>query len=225
MRALAAGGEELASFRTEVMCHRVRQMDPAIDPDRWDAQGTDAPIDLAAHRDKVALCVDVSLDGSHASLIAAALIDGKVHTEVVSAWEGFGCTKLLRAELPDIVRKVKPRAVGWFPAGPAASVAADLASRKGNKMWPPRGVKLEPLTAETAAVCMGLAEQVAGGEVVHPNDPMLTAHVRAAQKLRRGDAWVFTRRGTGPIDGTYALAGAVHLARTLPPPRPPLSAL
>jgi hypothetical protein len=67
-----------------------------------------------------------------------------------------------------------------------------------------------------------LAEQVQGGEIVHPNDPMLTLHVESAQKLRRGDAWVFTRRGTGPIDGAYALAGAVHLARTLPPPPPPL---
>ncbi|MFD4250398.1 hypothetical protein ACFWQL_11730 [Amycolatopsis thermoflava] len=72
---------------------------------------------------------------------------------------------------------------------------------------------------------MGLADIVKAGEVVHPNDDMLTAHVNAAQRLRRGDAWVFGRHGSGPIDGTYALAGAVHLARTLPPPRAPLVAL
>lgn len=218
-RAMQAGGEELAGFRTEVMCQRERLLNPAIDPTSWGRAGTAAPVDLSEHRDKVALCVDVSLDGSHASLVAAAVIDGKVHAEVVEAWEGYGCTKRLRAELPEVVRRVKPRALGWFPGGPAASVAADLVQRKG---WPPRGVELEDIRGDVTAVCMGLAEQVKAGDVVHPADPMLTTHVSAAQKLQRGDAWVFVRRGVVPIDGAYALAGAVHLARTLPPPRAPL---
>ena len=43
--------------------------------------------------------------------------------------------------------------------------------------------------------------------------------------LWRAQPWVFVRQGTGPIDGAYALAGAVHLARTLPAPLPPLIAL
>jgi hypothetical protein len=223
IRARNNGGEELAAFRTEVMCMRVRLLDPAVDPDRWAAAGTDTPLDLAAHREQVALCYDVSLDGQHASLVAAAVVDGQVHTEVVQAWDGAGCTQYLRRELPDVVRRVKPRVLGWFPNGPAAAVAADLADRKQpGQTWPPRRVKIDEIKAELAAACMGLAEQVHAGEVSHPNDPMLTLHVESAQKLRRGDAWVFTRRGTGPIDGAYALAGAVHLARTLPPPPPPL---
>ena len=34
--------------------------------------------------------------------------------------------------------------------------------------------------------------------------------------------FVFTRKGIGHVNGAYAAAGAVHLARTLPPllPRP-----
>ncbi len=225
MRAKAAGGAELTGFRTEVMCQRVHLLDPAIDPDRWDANGTEEPVSLAEHRQQVALCVDVSLDGSHASLIAAAVLDGVVHAEVVKAWDGFGCTKAVRAELPGIVRRVKPRVIGWFPAGPAAAMAAEMQARRavGADRWPPRGVALEELKADLHAVCMGVAEQVVAGDLQHPNDPMLTAHVRAAQKLRRGDGWVFTRKGKMPIDGAYALAGAVHLARTLPPPPPPLA--
>lgn len=219
-RAMEAGGEELAGFRTEVMCQRERLLNPAIDPTCWAKAGTDQPIDLAEHRERVALCVDVALDGSHASLVAAAVVDGKVHAEVVEAWDGFGCTKLLRAELPAVVRRVKPRALGWFPGGPAAAVAADLAARP--RGWPPRGTELVDIRGDVTAVCMGLDEQVKAGEIVHPNDPMLTAHVAAAQRLHRGDAWVFRRGATGPIDGAYGLAGAVHLARTLPPPRPPL---
>lgn len=221
-RAKAAGGEELASFRTEVMCQRVHLLDPAIDPDSWVRGASVSPLNLADHRDKVALCVDISLDGAHASLVAAAVIDGVVHAEVIEAWEGFGCTKKLRADLPIVVSRVRPRVLGWFPSGPAASVAADLRERRG---WPPRGIEMEEIRGDTAAVCMGLAEQVRGNQVQHPNDPMLNMHVTAAQRLKRGDTWVFTRSAVGPIDGAYALAGAVHLARTLPPALPPLVAL
>lgn len=232
-RAKAAGGEELARFRTEIMCERVHLMDPAVDPTCWDESGTGGPVDLAAHRDRVALCVDVSLDGFHATLVAAAMVDGKVRVEVVDSWEGFGCTKLLRADLPRIVARVKPRSLGWFPTGPAAAVAADLAEKKGVRGWPPRGVVLEEIRADLTAVCMGLAEQVAGREIEHPQDVMLTQHVMSAQKLPRGDGWVFQRRKSSasndekppPIDAAYALAGAVHLVRTLPPPKPPLVAL
>ena len=224
VRAKAAGGEELASFRTEMMTQRVHLLDPAIDPDRWDASGTDQPVDLAAHRDRVALCVDVSLDGSHATLVAAASLDGKVHLEVVAAWDGYGCTRRLREELPDLVAQVKPRALAWFPAGPAAAVAADLEDRKANRLWPPRGVSVAEIRGEVTAVCMGFSDLVTAGQVVHPRDPLLTAHVHASQRLRRGEAWTFTRRGASAIDASYAAAGAVHLARTLPPPRPALTA-
>ncbi len=223
-RAKRAGGEELTGFRTEVLCQRVHLLDPAIDPDRWDRCLRVEPLDLALHREQVALCVDVSLDGSHATLVAAALLDGKVHTEVVAAWDGYGCTKELRAELPRIVERVRPRALGWFPNGPAAAVAAELADRKV-RGWPARRVVIDELKGETTAVCMGLADMVQAGELRHPGDEILTAHVRAASKLYRGDAYVYSRKGSGPIDAAYALAGAVHLARTLPPPPPKLVAL
>jgi len=65
---------------------------------------------------------------------------------------------------------------------------------------------------------MGFAELVDAGQVAHAGDPMLDAHAAAAEKLRQGDAWRFTRRGAGHVDGMYAAAGAAHLARTLPPP-------
>jgi hypothetical protein len=224
-RAKAAGGLELSGFRTEAMCMRVALLDSAIDPDLWEAAGTDEPLDLGQHRDRVALCLDVSLAGDHASLVAAAVVDGQVHVDVVDAWDGAGCTRDVRADLPALVAKVKPRVFGWFPTGPAAMVAADLAERKRDG-WPPRRVKLEEIRGDTCAAAMGLAEQVTAGALVHPADQMLDAHVAAATKLWRGDGqWTFGRRGAGPVDGAYATAGAVHLARTLPAPRSPLKAL
>lgn len=217
IQAKQAGGAKLADFRTEYLCQRVTLLDPAIDPDGWDAGGTDEPVDLALpeNRRRVALCFDVAPEGTHATLVAAAkLPDGTVHVEVVKAWHGFGTTKALRAELPGLVAKVRPRAVGWFPSGPAAAVAADMVGRRG---WPPPGVAAEELKAETPAVCMGLADLVLAGEVEHGKQDALTEHVRRTQRLRRGaeGLWTFTRAGKDPVDGTYALAGAVHLARTI----------
>ncbi|MGK4593916.1 hypothetical protein [Amycolatopsis sp. w19] len=89
-----------------------------------------------------------------------------MHVEVIEAWSGHGRTKALREELPALVRQVKPRVPGWFPAGPAAAVAAALPKKKARRdvTWPPRGVELMPLTAETTAMCLGLAEQVKSGE-------------------------------------------------------------
>jgi len=220
-RAKRAGGPELASFRTEVMCQRVALLDPAIDPDAWAACGTSTPIDLAEHRDRVALCLDVSLDGTHATLTAAATIGGITHVDVVRAWDDM---QALRRELPGLVEQVRPARFGWFPNGPAAALAADLAERRGSG-WPPRRVELTPITSETAAVAMAMPQLVTAGQVVHTRDPMQDAHVARAQRARRGDQWIYGRRGTGPIDATYALAGAVHLARTMPPPRPRLVAL
>jgi hypothetical protein len=222
MRAKAAGGAELAAFRTEVLCEKVTLLDPAVDPDRWTACGTDSPVDLAGHRRQVALCVDVALDGSHATLAAAALVDDQVHVEIVRAWDGYGCTKQLREELPAEVARIKPRALGWFPSGPAAAVAADLADR-GHRGWPPRRVDVAEIRGDATAVCMGLVELVVAEQLRHPRDEMLDQHVGAASKLWRGDAWTFQRRGVSAIDGLYAIAGAVHLARTLPPAPPPPS--
>ncbi|MEZ5411044.1 MAG: hypothetical protein R2761_23640 [Acidimicrobiales bacterium] len=218
--AKAAGGEALASFRTEVLCQRVHQLDAAIDPASWEDGRRDA-LDLAPYRDRVALGLDVALDGSHVTLVAAAVVPGEgVLVDVVAAWEGHGSVALARQELPALVAKVAPRAVGWFPQGPAAALAADL--REG---WAPRGTELTPITADLTAVSMGLAQLVAEGVIGHNGDELLAAQVGNAQKLRRGDAWTFGRRGTGAVDAVYAMAAAVHLARLVPAPKPPVLVL
>ena len=212
--AVAKGGEKLTGFKTEAMCIRVKIHDPAVDPGAWRRcldVGT-----LADVRGRVACCVDVAPDGLHASLVAAAVLaDGRARVEVVKAWEGEDCVDQLRRGLAKLLARVRPRALGWFPNGPAASLAADLADRPG---WPPKGVTVEAIRGDVTAACMGLAEQVMSVRVAHSDDPLLNAHVGGAERLRRGDAWVFSRKGEGHCDAAYAAAGAVHLARTLPPP-------
>lgn len=214
-RAEAAGGEELAHFLTEILCMKVPMLDPAIDGARW----TDCldPGDLSAVRGRVALCFDVSLDGRHATLVAAAVLpDERVRVEVVAAWDDM---RVMRKELRGWVRRVGPRRIGWFPSGPAAAYAAVL-DDNAQDSWPPEGVEVEGIRAEVPAVCMGFAELVDAKHIAHSDDPLLNAQVPATEKLRQGDAWRFTRRGSGHCDGTYAAAGAVHLARTLPDDKP-----
>lgn len=212
VRAEAAGGEQLAGFLTEHQCRYVPQLNPAVDPASWLAC-LDAG-DLSEVRGRVALCVDVSPDLQHATLYAAAVLDdGRSRVEPVKAWSGAGCTDSLRRELLGILAQVKPRVLGWFPSGPAAALAADLAERRD---WPPENVEIEEIRGDVTAVCMGFSEQVGAKRIAHSGDPLLDAHVSAAEKLTTGDGWRFSRKGDGHVDAVYAAAGAVHLARTLP---------
>lgn len=201
--AVAAGGEALAKFKIECMCMAVPMLDGAIDPIAWAAGAIEG--DLSDVRSRVALCLDVSPDGLHATLAAAAVLeDGRVRVEAVAAWSGQDCTAAMRRDLPGWEARVKPAARGWLQNGPAAALTATLTA------W-------DAIGSDAAAICMGLAEQVTAGQVLHSDDPLLNAHVTGAEKLRTGDRWVFSRRGGGHCDGAYAAAGAVHLARTLPP--------
>lgn len=212
-RAEAAGGEQLAQFLTEVHCRRVPLLDPAIDMAAWQDCKGDATLDN--FRDRVALCMDVSIDERHATLAAAAVDGQKVRVELVEAWEGWGAVSDMMQALPRLVTEVQPSVIGWFPSGPAASVATALAERPD---WPPPGVEIADIRGGVTAVCMGFAEQVRALSIVHGGDPLLDSHCQAAEKLNQGDGWRFVRRGSTPVDAVYAAAGAVHLARLLPEP-------
>lgn len=215
---------EVAGFMTEALCMAVPRLDPAIDPFGW-SECCD-PGDLADARDRLAACIDLNPAGDHATLaVAAVLADQRARVETVKEWTGPGAAAALERELPGWVEKLRPRVLGWFPNGPAAAVAAKVADRRkqGVRNWPPPGVTIAAIKAETPAVCMGLAKEVSARTMVHSGQEMLDAQVRDAEKLWHGsNVWVFTRKG-GNVDAAYAGAGAVHLARTLPAPPPPLA--
>jgi hypothetical protein len=169
----------------------------------------------------VVLCFDVAPSMQHATLYAAAsLEDGRVRIEPVAAWDGPGCADRAARELPSLVARVKPKSFGWLPYGPAAAVASKLKDRTASGRrgeWPPRGVVVEEIAGEAAAVCMGFAELVVAGKVAHSGDELLDGDVALAEKLKRpGGTWVFSRKGEGDCDAVYAAAGAAHLAQTLP---------
>lgn len=213
-RAMAAGGETLARFRIEILCQRVDLLESAIRPEDWAACGVRppaVPLDLAPHRRNVVLCFDVAVDGTHVTLMAAVTLDGITHLDVVAGWDGYGARAAFRNDLPGWVSRIRPRKVVWFAGGPAAAVADEFPRKRIGTS------RLEPIRAEDVVrACMGLEEQAAAGQLRHAHDPLLDAHVRQTQQLPQGDGWRFARRGMQPIDATYAAAGAVHAARTVP---------
>jgi hypothetical protein len=228
LQSKSKGGVKLARFKTEIMCMKVHLLDPAIEPELWDLCGGLAGEKypkIEEFRRNMVFCLDVSIDASHASLVAVAKVGNQMYCDVIKTWFGFGCTKSLRSELPELVSTLKPRAFGWFPGGPAAVVASDLKSKNSTFMqWPPRGVQIMEFSAEDVpSICMGLSETVHTAQLAHPKNEMLTGQIKQTQKLKRGDRWVFTRSTDVPIDATYALAGAVHMTRSLPAPLKPVS--
>lgn len=215
-KAVQLGGDALTGFMTEKMCIRVPKMNPAIDPRHWNDNHD--PGDLAAARSRVACCLDIAPDGLHATLAAAAVLDDdRVRLEIVGSWDS---TEALRAELPALLARIRPQAFGWLPGGPAAALAADLKVRKGRTAWPPRWLTVEEIRGEVTAICMALADLAKSRKLAHSADPLLDAQVLGAERLKRGNAggWVFSGTGETHVDACYAVAGAAHLARTLPPP-------
>lgn len=209
--AVKAGGETLTGFQTESMCIRVKVSNPAIDPGAWLRQRLPGTLDNA--RGRLGACLDVAPDAGHVTLaVAAVLLDGKVRVEIAGSW---GSVPEARRELPGLLDRVRPQVLTWYPDGPGAVLAADLQARQG---FPPPGVTVEPIRGDMAAACMGLDEQVRSRQLLHSGDLLLDQHVAECERAKRGARWVFVSASGGHIDAAYAAAGAVHTARTLPPP-------
>lgn len=216
-RALKAGGEELTGFLTEILCIRVPALDAAIDAAAW-ALGA-VPGSIKPLRASLAAVVDVAPDSRHAMLVLAApMPDGRIRVEEAGAWEGPTAVSDMERDLPGLLASIKPTVFARLP-GPSDAAGAGLDEHKGRRPWQPRGVRVEKITGgQVPGICMGFAALVASHGVVQSDQPLLTAHVTGAEKLHRGDVWVFSRKGAGHCDGAYAAAGAVHLARTMPAP-------
>lgn len=228
-KAKAAGGDRLNGFYTEAMCIRVRNLDPAIDAEKWmacgdKARGRAAVLSMTHLRGRLAMVLEVSADEQHATLMVGGKEDGVIRIAVAKKWAGPLATKQLRAELKSLILEAKPEVFGWMPGGPAAAVGAELLAYGDDKRKRRREIgrcRVEEIKSERPAVCMGFAEQVKSLEVAHADDPMLDAQVGGSQRKWTGDTWVFERRDTGHCDATEAAAGVVHLVRMLPAPRPP----
>lgn len=220
-----------ATFRTEVLCQRVDALDSAVDLGAWRA-AQDAQSSLEAFRDQVVLCVDVGFEGpaetavgTHVTVVAAAVDGARAVVDVQAAW---ATTAQARDELPALIEKIRPRAVAWYPSGPAAELAPVLRPAEPKPITDgvrqPRKLIVRRRGPEYVEIkggmvteaCMGFAGMVKARQVTHSGDPLLSAHLAGAMRLPQGDGWRFARRGAGHVDAAYAAAGAVYAALTVP---------
>jgi hypothetical protein len=219
----AISTDPVGVYRTEVLCQRVDQLDGAVNYAAWKS-GADSAGTMDALRDRLACCFDAAPDGAHATLgVAAKLDSGRVRVEIVKAWDN---TADPRTELPELLAKIKPRAFGWFPGGPAAGLATTLRAlavrynkRPGERQPGDIPESGELSGGKVCEICQELADLVRARRIVHPADPLLDVHIKGASRLKSGDGWRFTRRGGGHVDAAYAAAGAISTALAIPEPR------
>jgi hypothetical protein len=205
-------------FRTELLCQRVDTLDSAFPMDHWRACA-DPGGSLAGVRARIAMVLDVSPDGRHVTAVLAAPVQGdRVRAEVAGAWSSSAAAM---ADLPALVEAIRPRGIGWYPAGPGAVLTADMerlydysdTSKRKPRYYP----ELERLGgSDLGASCQGLVDLVSTRRLLHPSDPLLDSQVAGAQRKDSGDGFRFVRVGAAHVDAVYALAGAAHIARTLP---------
>jgi len=220
--ALATDPPEV--FRTELLCQHVDIMDSAITPEAWRACA-DPGGSLAGVRDRVVMVLDAAPDGRHVTAVLAAPVrDDMVRIEVAGAWDS---TDAALAALPDLVEAIRPRALGWYPLGPGAVLTADLErlydySDPSVRRRPRYAPDLMRITgADVTAACQGLVDMITTRRLLHPSDPLMNSQAIGAQRKDGADGgFRFVRVGAGSahVDAVYGAAGAVHIARTLPPP-------
>jgi hypothetical protein len=188
---------------------------PAIAPAAWLAclSTVDGFADL---RDRLAVCFDIAKSGQSATLYGAAeQPDGRVRIALLGEWSGGGSGDQAVRELPALVAQIKPRAFGTLPGGPAAAVMSKLGAEH-LAGWP-ASVPREEIRGELPRVAMGFGRLVDARRIARDKEPLLDGQVALAEKLVRGDTWVFSRKGQGDCDAVYAAAGAAHLAVGLKP--------
>lgn len=147
-----------------------------------------------------AFALDVSLDRRFTSIVMAGMrADGRVQVELVeyragTLWAVAECRAMHKAWSQSVILAGN---------GEAATLIPDLESV---------GVPVRVLESrEVGQACGGLADAVHEDTIAHLNDPTLNAAIQAAQ-LRKGEQFVFTRKGNVDISPVYAAALARWVA-------------
>lgn len=160
---------------------------------------------------KPSICVDVALDRSYTSIaVAGRRGDGRVQVELVeyapgTEWVAARCIELHKTWRTPVTLAGNGTATALLPELEAAQVKTNLVA-----------------SGEVAQACASLADAVKGRTVaplLDENglpDPVLLAAVNGA-KLRGGESYVFTRKGSVDISPLYAVTLARWAALTKKP--------
>lgn len=202
-------------FLTEFLCTWVATTDTAINPAAWRACFYDkAFIDPAQ---PMVWGVDVSLDGRSTTLVACQLnaASDMATVDVLATWEGTDSASRAASELPLLLDKHKPIALGWQSNSAATVLTFALEKLRTNTRL------IEIKGVDVAAVCVRLVDRIDSHRIRHHSTDLLDRQIETAEKSPRGDQYVFTRpkgtQGGVSIEAVYATGVSVEAAQRMTP--------
>lgn len=175
--------------------------EPVIDPEKW-AASADKESDVDS---SIAIAIDVSPNRESAAIaLAGTRLDGRAHVEVIDHRPG---TRWVVDRVTDLVARWSPVAIALDPVGPAGSLLPRLLDA---------GIDVMQIGArEHAQACGALYDLVMAGDLRHMDQPQLNSAVAGARKRPLGDAFAFSRKGSGvDISPLVAATLAVHARGT-----------
>jgi hypothetical protein len=164
-----------------------------VDLEAWAAAGDP----LSQPFDPVCFAVDIGPDAAFTSIaVAGTTPSGKVHVEVVDRRRGTGWVTDRLEELRD---RWQPSAIVIDPIGPVGSLIPSFAVA---------GLEITELGMREHARACGLFKVlVEEGQLVHKEQPGLTAALESARKRDAGEAgaWLWNRRDETDISPLVAV--------------------
>lgn len=185
-------------FRREVLCQSVLADDSLIQADAW-ADCADAVGSLQSVRGRVHVGVDASPSGHVSVAVAALLPDGRVRVEMAAA---YTTTNDARTALSGKLRAIKARSVTVAPGPAPATLGVAL------------GTHTIATTAALGDAAGGFVDLVASRQLLHSDDPLLSAHALSVAKKPMNNGGFTFERASGNCDAVVAASLAVRACRT-----------
>ena len=160
-----------------------RRGEPVLSDELWQA----CRVNKSRPVKPLAMAFDVSPNATGAIAVAggAARRPGKVHVEVINHDPGTGW---MIPRLVELVARHKPAHLVCDPNGPAGALLVGLARE---------GVEVEPVTIrEHAQACVGFADDVREGRLVHIGQEPLDVAIGGADRRQVDDAWRWARKSS-----------------------------
>jgi len=173
-------------FRTECLCQRVPDLvPPKIPLSSW-VRCVDEKSTMVG---PIALCWEVSWDGSRAAIAAAGLRkDGRPHVELIEYANG---TDWVPAWIAARASKHKVVAVVFDPRSPAGALLPEVTRALPTKLEP------KPIsTQDMVHACARLLDEVITEQIRHLGDEVLAEALRKSAVRMLVDSWVWDRKNS-----------------------------
>lgn len=232
-RAKRAGGEQLIKFRTEVMCTRVRSMEPLAISLEALAECVDAGSRLIG---VPLFAVDIELDRSASVIVAGGWReDGLFHAKVIDYRQGVSWLfptldahgkPVTKGRIWELQEKWEP--AGWVinDSGPAGAIIPKVETLADEDDYPIGCKVIKVNSAQMGNACGHLQDITTSRGWRYPGaDKAGVDHIADAlegsEKRTLGERWAWDRRGETGIAPLVAVTEVMWGLMTVPRPTVP----